>query len=91
MNLAKGMRLLRWGRSSYETDEHLTYEAKSIVDLGFHFQRHLGGSPSLEDVDVLLVNSGVKVTEELMQEANRQPFAFSANTTSCKQCFRYKS
>lgn len=60
--------LLRWGRSAYETDLDLVDEQHSAEALGFTWssveERRLPGE--LQDADVLVVNSGVRVSEDAL-------------------------
>lgn len=55
------MRLSRWGRSSYETDEALAQEAAALrpfVDV----------LPMHQDAEVITVNSGTRVTADWLQQ-----------------------
>lgn len=64
------IRLLRWGRSAYETDRDLADEAARLAALGVRMSRHEGASPPLSGVDILAVTSGVRVEAELLDRAD---------------------
>jgi phosphoglycerate dehydrogenase-like enzyme len=55
------MRVLRWGRSAYETDADLALEAAATEALGGSYHLHVGANPPLSSADVLVVNSGTRV------------------------------
>lgn len=56
------MRLLRWGRSAYESDASLRLEAQ-LLD-GIEVLHHVGPVPDLRGVQVLATTSKVQVGEE---------------------------
>ena len=63
------MDVLRWGRSAYETDEGLALEANRIRTLGGRWSHEPDATTLPPDgVDVLVVNSGVKVTAEVLRK-----------------------
>lgn len=55
------MRVVRWGRSAYETDADLGLEAAVTGQLGGTYLVHLGADPPLSSAEVLVVNSGTRV------------------------------
>ena len=59
-------RLLRWGRSAYETDASLALEQRALSELGVVMLRHEGEGPPVDDIEVLVVTSGVHVDEALL-------------------------
>ncbi len=65
----KTMHVLRWGRSAYETEASLSLEAAKIKRLGGSWQH--APKPQLPDdarADVLVVNSGVRITQEVLDK-----------------------
>ena len=62
-------RLLRWGRSAYETEASLELEQRALSELGVVMLRHEGQGPSLDEVEVLVVTSGVCVDESVLDSA----------------------
>lgn len=61
-------RVLRWGRSAYETDADLSLEAEAARRLGltFDLRPESPTPPPLDGVDVLLVTSRVRVTDAVL-------------------------
>ncbi|MCB9796152.1 MAG: hypothetical protein H6741_25935 [Alphaproteobacteria bacterium] len=59
-------RLLRWGRSAYETDAALAEERRRLEALGVEVRRHEGPEPPLAGVTVLTTTSKVRVDEALL-------------------------
>jgi phosphoglycerate dehydrogenase-like enzyme len=60
--------VLRWGRSAYESDADLAREASAARRLGFSWVSrpdHHSVPDDLEDVEVLVVNSKARVTEDV--------------------------
>ncbi|MCP4807270.1 MAG: hypothetical protein GY913_25845 [Proteobacteria bacterium] len=60
------MRLLRWGRSAYETDAQLADERRRLEALGVEVRAHVGPHPPLDGVDILAVTSKVGVTHDVL-------------------------
>ena len=60
--------VLRWGRSAYETDLDLGREQRDAEALGLSWKAHEDRSrpDSLAQTDVLVVNSGVRVDEAVL-------------------------
>lgn len=54
-------RVLRWGRSAYETPEDLIAEGAALEALGCEVVRHEGDDPPLDGVQVLVVTSKQRV------------------------------
>ena len=67
------MDVLRWGRSAYETDAGLALEADKVRALGATW-RHEPDPTVLPpaELDVLVVNSGVRVTAEVLHQTQCQ-------------------
>lgn len=63
------IRAARWGRSAYETSADLGAEVSGLASLGVRLEAVDGPSPALSGVRVLLVTSGVRVTREVLQQA----------------------
>ena len=62
-------RLLRWGRSAYETDADLALEAGRLEDLGLEWLSVPTKEPpyeALAKADILVVTSGVQVTGRVL-------------------------
>ena len=62
------MKLLRWGRSAYESDESLALEARLMT--GVEVLHHVGPNPPLAGVDVLATTSKVTVTEAELRQVS---------------------
>ena len=63
------MRVLRWGRSAYETEASLALEAQGVRALGAHWSHEADASrPPSHQADVLVVNSGVHVTRAVLEQ-----------------------
>jgi phosphoglycerate dehydrogenase-like enzyme len=62
------MKLLRWGRSAYESDESLDLEARLME--GVEVLHHVGPNPSLDGIDVLATTSKVTVTEAELRQVS---------------------
>lgn len=60
-------RVLRWGRSAYETPLDLAGEVAALEALGCEVRCQEGGAPDLDGVEVLVVTSKQAVTAELLQ------------------------
>lgn len=59
--------VLRWGRSAYETDDDLNRERRAAEDLGLSWSHQM--TPPTRPVDVLVVNSRVRVTGDVLDRA----------------------
>lgn len=64
------IRLLRWGRSAYETDRDLADEEARLAKLGVSTSRYEGAFPPISGVHFLAVTSGVRVTAKLFDQAD---------------------
>ncbi len=64
-------RVLRWGRSAYETSLDLDGEEQALSGLGCTVARHEGPGPDVAEVEVLVVCSKVPVGESLFARAPR--------------------
>jgi len=73
-------RLLRWGRSAYETDDSLALEQRALSEFGVVMLRHEGTEPPLDEVEVLVVTSGVQVDASVLETA--QNLRLVVTTTS---------
>ncbi len=60
---------LRWGRSSYETENALALECRALSELGVDLGFYEGPSPQLEGVEVLIAPSGARVDADLLDRA----------------------
>ncbi len=60
--------VLRWGRSSYETDSDLKRERAAALGLGLDWRLDVGKQPDLRGVDVLVVVSGVRVDRAVIAQ-----------------------
>lgn len=73
-------RVLRWGRSAYETDEALALETGGLAALGCEVRRHVGDAPPVEGAQVLVLTSKVRVDAAVL---DRSPsLALLLTTTS---------
>lgn len=62
------MRVLRWGRSAYETEASLALEAEGVRALGAQWDHQSDAmTPPSQRADVLVVNSGVRVTQSVLE------------------------
>ena len=62
------MRVLRWGRSAYETEASLALEAAGVRALGAQWAHEADAStPPSHSADVLVVNSGVRVSQSVLE------------------------
>ncbi len=60
------MRVLRWGRSAYETHADLATEAAALEALDCQVLAHEGAAPPLSGVQILVVTSRKQVTAEVL-------------------------
>ena len=60
---------LRWGRSSYETEDALALERRALSELGVDLRFFAGNDPPLDGVEVLIVPSGSRVDAEILRRA----------------------
>ena len=60
---------LRWGMSAYETEEDLAREVAVLETLGVTLSRSVAERPDFGDVEILVVNSGVCVDQEVLESA----------------------
>lgn len=60
------MRVLRWGRSAYETAADIAREREGAEGLGLDWAVHEGAAPDLANVDALVVTSGVRVDDRVL-------------------------
>lgn len=63
------IRVLRWGRSAYETDAALALEARLLAAQGMELRRFEGPSPTLAGEQALVVTSGVRVSAAVLDAA----------------------
>jgi phosphoglycerate dehydrogenase-like enzyme len=63
------VRVLRWGRSAYETDEALALEREGLEALGCTLSHYVGPRPPVEEAQILVVTSKVKVDEAVLSRA----------------------
>ncbi len=64
------MKLLRWGRSAYETPASIALEERLLRALSLQVMpNHLGEEPPVEGVGILAVTSKVRITSELLDRA----------------------
>lgn len=75
------MRVLRWGRSAYETDASLALERSGVERIGGEYSVHTDRTmvPELGEVDLLVVTSGVRVGRD---EVSRLPSGAAVVTTT---------
>jgi len=66
--LTRSGRVVRWGRSAYETEDDLSHERALAISRGLAWthEPNAGCRPSLEPGDLLVVNSGVRVDEQVL-------------------------
>ena len=64
------MKLLRWGRSAYETAAQLADESRRLEALGVEVGHHVGPAPPLDGVEVLALTSKVRVDEAVLETAD---------------------
>ncbi len=63
------MRVLRWGRSAYETQQQLDDESRRLGALGLHVSAYVGQQPPVEGVDILVLTSKVRVDGAVLARA----------------------
>ena len=72
-------RVLRWGRSAYETDAQLEAERAGLASLGCEVAHHVGPRPPMAGVRVLVVTSKVRVDDAVLSTPG---LALALTTTS---------